>query len=45
MKIEVFEARLGVMETNQRAINLYKKIGFEEIAKIPKQIPPNHTRF
>lgn len=29
--------RLSVMETNKVAINLYKKVGFKKVAKIPEQ--------
>jgi ribosomal protein S18 acetylase RimI-like enzyme len=36
LKPKIF--RLSVFETNKIAQNLYKKIGFKKVAKIPKQI-------
>ena len=36
LKVRVIE--LHVFESNKIAINLYKKIGFKEVAKLPKQI-------
>ena len=30
--------RLSVLETNKRAMDLYKKFGFKTVARIPKQI-------
>jgi ribosomal protein S18 acetylase RimI-like enzyme len=36
LKVKIF--RLSVFEGNEIAKNLYKKFGFKEVAKIPKQI-------
>ena len=37
-RLKVRIIRLSVFENNKIAINLYKKLGFKKVAKIPKQI-------